>query len=58
MSTKDNPAVDEAALANEVKELILKKYPVKVARKRARQIMVNKVEGDQVPEIKIGRAHV
>jgi Nitrogenase molybdenum-iron protein, alpha and beta chains len=51
MPTKNNTAVDEAALANEVKELILKKYPAKEARKRAKQIIVNKVEGDQVPEI-------
>ena len=36
----------------EVKEEILKKYPVKVARKRARQLVINKVgEGEQVPEI-------
>ena len=28
----------------EVKEEILKKYPAKVARKRAKQIVVNKVE--------------
>jgi nitrogenase molybdenum-iron protein alpha chain len=35
-----------------LKREILKKYPVKVARKRARQIVVNKVaEGDAVPEI-------
>ncbi len=36
----------------EVKEEILRKYPVKVARKRARQIIVNKVDADrQAPEI-------
>ena len=36
----------------EVKEEILKKYPVKVARKRAKQIVVNKVgENEQVPDI-------
>jgi nitrogenase molybdenum-iron protein alpha chain len=36
----------------EVKEEILRKYPVKVARKRAKQIVVNKVgESEQVPEI-------
>jgi len=38
--------------SSEVKEEILKKYPAKIARKRAKQIIVNKVEGDeQVPEI-------
>jgi nitrogenase molybdenum-iron protein alpha chain len=37
---------------NEVKEEILKRYPTKVARKRAKQIIVNKVETEnQVPEI-------
>jgi len=52
MSTKNNTAMDGAGLANEVKELILKKYPAKVARKRSKQIVVNNVEGgDQVPEI-------
>ena len=36
----------------EVKEEILKKYPVKVARKRAKQIVINKVgENEQVPDI-------
>jgi nitrogenase molybdenum-iron protein alpha chain len=38
--------------AAEVKEEILAKYPAKVARKRAKQIIVNKVnEGEQVQEI-------
>ena len=37
---------------NEVKKEILKKYPVKVARKRAKQIVVNTVgQDEQVPEI-------
>jgi nitrogenase molybdenum-iron protein alpha chain len=37
---------------NEVKEEMLKKYPAKIARKRSKQIVVNKVENkDQVPEI-------
>lgn len=37
---------------NEVKREILKKYPFKVARKRARQIVINNVEqAEQVPEI-------
>jgi nitrogenase molybdenum-iron protein alpha chain len=38
--------------AESVKESILKQYPAKVARKRGKQIIVNRVEtGDQVPEI-------
>lgn len=37
---------------SEVKREILNRYPAKVARRRARQIVVNKVdEGEQVPEI-------
>ena len=36
----------------EVKEEILRKYPVKVARRRAKQIVVNSVEADStVPEV-------
>lgn len=36
----------------EVKEELLSKYPVKVARKRAKQIVINKVDnGDVVPEV-------
>ena len=36
----------------EVKEEMLKKYPTKIARKRAKQIIVNKVgENEEVPEI-------
>jgi nitrogenase molybdenum-iron protein alpha chain len=36
----------------EIKEEMLRSYPVKVARRRARQIVVNKVEdSEQVPEI-------
>ncbi|MFP4307722.1 MAG: nitrogenase molybdenum-iron protein alpha chain [Desulfococcaceae bacterium] len=34
-----------------VKEELLSAYPTKVARKRAKGIVVNKVEGDNVPEI-------
>ncbi len=34
-----------------IKTEMLKKYPTKVARKRAKQIIVNKVEGSDVPEI-------
>jgi len=38
--------------AESVKESILKRYPAKVARKRGKQIIVNRVEkGDRVPEI-------
>jgi len=38
--------------AENVRESILKKYPAKVARKRGKQIILNRVEnGDQVPEI-------
>lgn len=51
MSLQHTTEIDGTARALEVKERILKKYPPKVARKRAKQIMVNNVEGDQVPEI-------
>jgi len=52
MSTKSNAVLDDTAVAKEVRELILKKYPAKVARKRAKQIIVNQIAGDdQVPEI-------
>lgn len=33
--------------AHEVKQELLRKYPTKVARKRAKQIIVNKITGDQ-----------
>lgn len=47
--TKSTVAAADAA---QIKEEILKKYPTKVARKRAKQIVINKVaEGEQVPEI-------
>ncbi len=37
---------------SEVKEEMLKKYPTKIARKRAKQIILNKVgENEEVPEI-------
>jgi nitrogenase molybdenum-iron protein alpha chain len=43
---------DPGMSPEEVKEELLKKYPPKVARKRSKQIVINKVEaGDQVPEI-------
>ena len=51
MST-DNQERAELIDPNEVKEEILKKYPVKVARKRAKQIVINKVgKNEQVPDI-------
>ena len=44
--------IDREVDAREVKEAILKKYPVKVARKRAKQIIVNKTgENGDMPEI-------
>ena len=44
----DNKTIDP----NVIKEEILSKYPPKVARKRAKQFVVNKVEeNDQVPQI-------
>jgi nitrogenase molybdenum-iron protein alpha chain len=43
---------DERVLALEIKEEILKKYPAKVAKRRAKQIVINKVEAvESVPEI-------
>ena len=48
MSTKKNIKIDP----QEVKEEILSKYPPKVARKRGKQIVINKIEGkNNVPEI-------
>lgn len=48
----DAKSTGAAVNAAQVKEEILKKYPAKVARKRAKQIVVNQVsEGEQVPEI-------
>jgi nitrogenase molybdenum-iron protein alpha chain len=50
--TKKVLAGDRQVDAAEVKAEILKKYPAKVARKRAKQIVVNTVEeNEQVPEI-------
>ncbi len=52
MAVTGNNAVELPIDPNEVKREILKKYPVKVARKRARQIVINNVEqGEEVPEI-------
>ncbi|GAB7024139.1 nitrogenase molybdenum-iron protein alpha chain [Salidesulfovibrio brasiliensis] len=35
----------------DIKEEMLKKYPPKVARKRAKQILINEAEGSETPEI-------
>jgi len=35
----------------EIKEELLSKYPPKVARKRAKQILINEAEGSETPEI-------
>ncbi|MDD5168956.1 MAG: nitrogenase component 1, partial [Syntrophales bacterium] len=52
MGTKNNAATDMTAEAIKIKEELLKSYPAKVARKRAKQIIINKLDtGDQVPEI-------
>lgn len=51
MSNKEYMPVKNIS-AESIRESILKKYPAKVARKRGKQIVVNRVEnGDQVPEI-------
>ncbi|MBF0226207.1 MAG: nitrogenase molybdenum-iron protein alpha chain [Desulfobacterales bacterium] len=43
---------DNSCLApEELKQEILHKYPVKIARKRAKQIIINKVNDNDVPEI-------
>ncbi|HEX2966804.1 MAG TPA: nitrogenase molybdenum-iron protein alpha chain [Syntrophorhabdaceae bacterium] len=53
MSTEmENKSKSEAIDPVELREAMLKRYPVKVARKRAKQIVVNEVgEQEQVPEI-------
>ncbi|MBI5585495.1 MAG: nitrogenase molybdenum-iron protein alpha chain [Deltaproteobacteria bacterium] len=52
MAVTGNNALELPIDPNEVKREILKKYPVKVARKRAKQIVINTVEqGDEVPAI-------
>jgi len=50
---KENPEAVPTPSAEEVKQAILAKYPPKVARKRAKQIVINKVDRatEQVPEI-------
>ena len=52
MTTKRDDRIELVVDPFEVKEEILKRYPVKVARRRAKQIIVNRVEpGEQVPQI-------
>jgi len=52
MSPRKDISIDSKVDPLEVKEEILKKYPAKVARRRAKQIVVNRVESDdKVPEI-------
>ena len=53
MSTKKEHGIADTTMDSlDIKEEILKKYPPKVARRRAKQIVVNKVEeAEQVPEI-------
>jgi nitrogenase molybdenum-iron protein alpha chain len=52
MATDTGAALDMNIDPAEVREEILRKYPAKVARRRARQIVVNKVDPDrQAPEI-------
>lgn len=52
MSAEKENILDSIAEATEIKEEILRRYPPKVARRRAKQIVINKVEqAEQVPEI-------
>src|SRR5271157_1458808 len=52
MSAKKESTADLIADSAHVREEMLKKYPPKVARRRAKQIVINKVEqAEQVPEI-------
>jgi len=52
MSAKSGTATNKAVDPLEIKQEILRKYPAKVARKRAKQIVVNNPDEDQqVPEI-------
>ena len=52
MSTVTDKAMDTNIDPAEVREEILRRYPVKVARRRSRQIVVNKADADQqTPEI-------
>src|SRR5208282_2451564 len=49
MSVKEERAMEAGTDAGDIREEMLRKYPAKVARRRAKQIVINKVE--QVPEI-------
>jgi nitrogenase molybdenum-iron protein alpha chain len=52
MTIKRDDRIELVVDPFEVKEEILKRYPVKVARRRAKQIVVNRVDaGEQVPQI-------
>jgi nitrogenase molybdenum-iron protein alpha chain len=52
MSAKEERAMEAGTDAGDIREAMLKKYPAKVARRRAKQIVINKVEQlEQVPEI-------
>jgi nitrogenase molybdenum-iron protein alpha chain len=52
MTPKQENTLATAKVAVEIKEEMLKAYPPKVARRRAKQIVINKVEAEeQVPEI-------
>ena len=48
MATADKAAKRQP---QEIKEQLLEKYPPKVARKRAQQIMINEAQGNNPPEI-------
>jgi nitrogenase molybdenum-iron protein alpha chain len=51
-TTERRSRAETTAAATDIREEMLKKYPAKVARKRAKQIVVNKVEStEEVPEI-------
>ncbi len=50
MTTATESKLDQVNL-NEVKEEMLKKYPPKVARKRAKQILINEALQNDTPEI-------
>mgnify|MGYP006294920989 FL=1 len=47
---KEKPKL-EGVDPEKIKEEMLSKYPTKVARKRAKGIVVNRLEGDRVPQI-------
>jgi nitrogenase molybdenum-iron protein alpha chain len=52
MAQREDIGAGHEAVALEIREEMLRKYPPKVARRRAKQIVVNRVEeAEQVPEI-------